>query len=339
VRRRAFGPGLLGAALAFGLAFGFGFGSSACHKAADPAPDDPKEPKAGEVAVPVRVASVTRAPLSRVVSAPGQTNALTQEKVRAPFAGTLVELTVTDGDTVRKGQTVGAIVSRDTDAALSGAREMERSARTPEEKADAERAVALADRNLVRATIRAAANGVVLSHGAATGDRVSEDQELLTVAELGSLVFVANAAQSDLALVRPGQAVSVELAGRPRAAAGVVHDVLPAANPGEFTAPVRVDLRETPPGMAIGLFGTARITVESRDAVTVPDAAILRDDVSGVTRVALVRDGKAHWVDVVTGLRGDKGTEIVSPALEPSDSVVVSGQVGLPEGAHVTIRP
>jgi len=335
VRSRELARGLF---LAAGLAFAFG--STACHKAADPAADDSKEkPSTESASVPVRVEPVTRAPLSRVVSAPGQTNALTQDKVRAPFAGTLVELTVTDGDSVRKGQTVGAIVSRDTDAALSGAREMERSARTPEEKADAERAVALAQRNVVRNTLRAAADGVVLAHGAVAGDRVAEDQELLTVAELGSLVFVANAAQSDLALVRPGQLVSVELAGRPRAAAGVVHDVLPAANPGEFTAPVRVDLREAPPGMAIGLFGTARITVESRDAVTVPDAAILRDDVSGVSRVALVRDGKAHWVDVVAGLRGAERTEIVSPALTPSDSVVVSGQVGLPEGAHVTIRP
>jgi len=290
------------------------------------------------VAVPVRVAPVTRASLSRVVSAPGQTNALAQQKVRAPFSGTLLELTVTDGDEVRKGQSVGLIVSRDSAAALEGAREMERGARTDVEKADAARALELAQRNLVRVPIHAEADGVVLSHAAAAGDRVAEDQELLTVAERRSLAFVAGVAQNDLAAVRPGQPVSVEIAGRPRAVEGVVHDVLPAANAGDFTAPVRVDFRELPPKMAIGLFGTARITVESREALTVPDAAILRDDVSGVARVALVKDGKAHWVDVVTGLRGPAGTEIVSPALTTSDRIVVSGQVGLPEGAGVTIR-
>lgn len=305
--------------------------------AAEAAPEDAKPP-AETVAVPVRVAAVTRAALSRVVTAPGQTNALAQQKVRAPFAGTLLELTVTDGDEVRKGQTVGAIVSRDSAAALDGAREMERAAATPEEKADAGRALELAQRNLIRTDVRAEASGVVLSHAAASGDRVSEDQELVTIAERDSLVFVAGVAQSDLASVHPGEPVSVELAGRARPIAGVVHDVLPSANAGDFTAPIRVDLRELPPGMAIGLFGTARITVESREAVVVPDAAILRDDVSGVSRVALVKDGRAHWVEVVTGLRGATGTEIVSPALSPSDSVVVSGQVGLPEGARVTIR-
>jgi HlyD family secretion protein len=287
-----------------------------------------KAPPAEAVAVPVRVAPVARAELSRVVSAPGQTNALAQQKVRAPFAGTLVELSVTDG----------AIVARETAAAVDGAQEMQRNARTPEEKADAERALALAERNVVRAAIHAGADGVVISHAATASDRVAEDQELLTIAERDSLVFVAGVTQSDLASVRAGQTVSVELAGRTRPIAGAVHDVLPAANPGDFTAPVRVDLRELPPGMAIGLFGTARITVESREGVVVPDAAILRDDVSGVSRVALVRDGRAHWVDVVTGLRGPSGTEIVSPELSPSDSVVVTGQVGLPEGARLTIR-
>jgi multidrug efflux pump subunit AcrA (membrane-fusion protein) len=313
---------------------------SGCRKGAEAeAPAQGEKPPAAEsVAVPVRVAAVTKAALARVIAAPGQTNALAQQKVRAPFAGTLLELTVTDGDEVRKGQTVGAIVSRDSSAALEGAREMERGARTPEEKSDAERAVELAQRNLIRTAVHAEASGVVLSHAAASGDRVSEDQELLTIAERASLVFVAGVAQSDLGSVRPGQSVSVELAGRARPIAGTVHDVLPSANAGDFTAPVRVDLRETPPGMAIGLFGTARITVESREAVAVPDAAIVRDDVSGVARVALVKDGKAHWVDVVTGLRGAAGTEIVSPALSPSDSVVVSGQVGLPEGARVTTR-
>jgi multidrug efflux pump subunit AcrA (membrane-fusion protein) len=310
-----------------------------CRRGAgDPEPgegkDKPAPPEA--VAVPVRVAPVARAALSRVVSAPGQTSVLAQQKVRAPFAGTLVELTVTDGDAVRRGQTVGAIVARETAAALDGAREMQRTARTPEEKADADRAVSLAERNVIRAPIRAEADGVVMAHAAAAGDRVSEDQELLTIAERDSLVFVANVAQSDLVSVRPGEPASVELAGRARPVAGVVHDVLPSANPADFTAPVRIDLRDALAGIGIGLFGTARITVESREALTVPDAAILRDDVTGVSRVAVVKDGRAHWVDVVTGLRGTAGTEIVSPPLSPSDSVVVSGQVGLPEGARVT---
>src|SRR4030095_5451468 len=105
----------------------------------DRSPEPPKPSADAEatptVSGPVRVAAVGRRTLSETVSAPGHTVALAQEKIRAPFAGTLTELSVTDGDRVRAGQTVGTIVSRDSDAALIGAREMERQARRETEEA------------------------------------------------------------------------------------------------------------------------------------------------------------------------------------------------------------
>ena len=290
-------------------------------------------------AVPVQTAPVARATLAQAVSAPGRTAALRQQKIRAPFAGTLLEMTVADGDLVRRGQVVATIVSRDSEAALAGAREMEREAKTPGEKQDAERAVALAERNLVRAPIRASADGAVLSHAAAAGDRVAEDQELLTIAERSSIVFIADVVQTDLPMIRPGQSVSVELAGRPRPLSGAVHDVLPAANASDFTAPVRIDLPRLGGTAGIGLFGTARITVaEHPNVPVVPEAAVLRDDVTGISRIALVRNGIARWTPVSTGLRGGAGVEIVSPPLSAGDLVIVSGHVGLPDGARVTAR-
>ena len=54
-------------------------------------------------AIPVRVAAASRATLADVVSGPGRTAALTQQRIRAPFAGTLTELAVADGDRVRRG--------------------------------------------------------------------------------------------------------------------------------------------------------------------------------------------------------------------------------------------
>ena len=312
----------------------------ACRGRAPEAPAPPPGTSAEVVAVPVRIAAVTRATLTEEVSAPGHTAALAQEKIRAPFAGSLTELSVADGDRVRRGDTLGAIVSRDSEAALAGARDMERQARTEAEKTDAARALALAERGLVRAAFLAPTDGIVLSHGAVRGDRVSEDQELLTIADAGSVVFLVDAPQSDLARIRPGQLVSVELAGRPGAVAGTVHDVLPGANAADFTAPVRVDLRGLDRVPPLGLFGTARITVaEHRDALVVPDSALLRDDVTGATRIAVVEKGRAAWRDVSAGLRAGGRVEIKSPALEAGMSVVVSGQVGLAEGAPVAATP
>ena len=287
----------------------------------------------------VRVAAVAHATLPLTVSAPGKTAALAQQKVRAPFAGTLTDLKVADGDPVSRGQTLGTIVARESEAAVSGAREMLREASTPSERSDAERALALAQKDLIRRALVASWDGAVISHTASAGDRVTEDQEILTISESASLVFLVDVPQSDLSRIRPGQKATVELAGGRAPVTGAVHSVLPGANAADFTGQVRVDLPAAAATGPIGLFGTAHILVGERSGVAVvPDAAILRDDVSGVSRVCLVVDGKAHWTDVAAGVKDSGRTEIVSPPLADGQPVIVSGLVGLPEGKNVSIE-
>jgi RND family efflux transporter MFP subunit len=289
---------------------------------------------------PVRAGAVVAATLFEVVPAPGHTAALSQQKVRAPFAGTLVELRVADGDIVRRGQAVGTIVSRESEAALSGAREMAREAQTPAQRADAERAVLLAERNLVRKALLATADGPVLSHAAASGDRVTEDQEVLTIADASSIVFLADVPQSDLPRIRPGAPAAVEIGAGRGVLTGRVHSILPGANAADFTGSVRIDLPERAERLSIGLFGMARVTVGERiDALTVPDAAVVRDDVSGVSRVVLIANGRARWVPVKVGLRQGGATQITGNGIVPGARVVVSGMVGLPEGKSVSIQP
>jgi len=291
-------------------------------------------------AIPVRVAAVVRATLAQVVSGPGRTTAFSQLKVRAPFPGTLTELRVIDGDAVRRGQVLGSIVSRDSEAALAGAREMRRQASSPAEQSDADRAVALAEKNLVRAPLLASADGRVLSHAASRGDRVSEDQEILVIEDAASVAFVADFPQADLGRIRPGEKASVEIGGRARPISGVVRTLLPSANPADYTAPVRIDFQGAESQLPLGVFGTARITVGRRENVlVVPEAAVLRDDVTGVSRLAVVQEGRAHWLVVTTGAREAGRTEILSGQLAEGDRIVVSGQVGLPDGSPVSVQP
>ena len=283
--------------------------------------DDPgkeKESAAARPATPVKAAPVSRITLFEIVSAPGKVTAMTQAKVRAPFAGTLTELRVTDGDPVSAGQIIGSIVARDSEAALSGAREMERQASTDSERGDAARARALAEKNIVRAPLKVASDGVVESHAASAGDRVSEGEEIVAVAEGRSLVVIADVPQLELPKIRPGEAVTIEVAGRPPLP-GTLHDVLPGGPGSDLTVPVRIDFGAAPRALPVGLFATARIRVaEHADALTVPDAAILRDDITGSARVALVgADGKAYWVAVTPGLSQGGRTEITAPALPP----------------------
>ena len=288
-------------------------------------------------ATPVTVASVRRATLGLTVSAPGRTEALRPLRVRAPFTGTLTALRVADGDVVSAGEELGTMVARASAAALTGARAMLEAARTDQERADAQRALELATHGLVQQPLRASDRGVVVSHGANAGDLVNEGDDILTIAPAGSIAFIAQVAQSDLAPVRPGQRAMVTLAARPAPLAGIVHAILPSASAENLSAPVRIDFADPGAGVALGLFGTAAITVgERRDVPVVPEACVLRDDVYGTASIAVVTpENRAHWVVVTTGARAGGLVEIVTPALASGTRVVVSGQVGLPEGALV----
>jgi Cu(I)/Ag(I) efflux system membrane fusion protein len=302
---------------------------------------DARDSKKGEASAsgpptPVRVAPVERTTLAQIVSAPGKIAAMSQAKVRAPFAGTLVDFTVTDGDQVHRGQVVGSVVARDSEAALAGAGEMERDAKTDAERRDAARAVELARRNLVRAPLRVASDGIVVSHAASSGDRVSEGEEILSIAETGSLVVLADVPQAQLPKIRAGEPTRIEIPGRDPIA-GRLHGILAESGPSDLTAPVRIDLDPASPGAAVGLFAMARITVaERRNVPSVPDAAVVRDDVTGASRVAVAgADGKAHWIAVTPGISQNGRTEIAAPELDPATRVIVSGQAGLPEGTAV----
>jgi RND family efflux transporter MFP subunit len=293
-------------------------------------------------ATPVRAAPIARASLNVVVTAPGRTEALRQDRIRAPFPARLVALHVTDGDKVTAHQVVAEIVSKNSEAARQGAGQMLAAARTAQDSADAQRAIQIADQTLVRQPLRAPAAGVVLSHAAEEGDYLDEGEVFLTIAEAGAVFFNAQVTQSDLDRVRPGQRARVDLPAVGSTPVGaVVHAVLPSASSQNLSAPVRLDFSPPRPDLPLGLFGTAGIVVaRRRDAVVVPAAAVLRDDVSGISRVALIdATSIARWVVVQTGTRQGDSVEIVSPALTPGQRVIVQGQVGLPDSTRVQIQP
>jgi multidrug efflux pump subunit AcrA (membrane-fusion protein) len=302
---------------------------------ADTAPAD-----AGGARVPVTLASARTMTFEQTVEAPGATQALFEHKIRAPYAGRLSRLRATDGAQVHRGQVMAELLSQESVAALSGAQAMAQAATSAPAKAEAARALALARSSAVSRVLSAPVDGVVLSHSASDGDLVAAGDELFTIADPKAIVFVAQVVQTDLPQIHAGQDVSVTLASRTQPVKGTVKTVLPSASSAALAAPVRIQLGTSPAG--VGFFGTARIVTGTHPgAVGVPAAALLRDDVSGVTRIARVgKDGTAHWVEVTPGLAQAGWVELVGGGGPvPGESVIVGGQVGLPDGARVIGEP
>jgi multidrug efflux pump subunit AcrA (membrane-fusion protein) len=304
---------------------------------------DPKsaDPVQTPQATPVSVATVELATLVETVTAPGSTVILVEQQVRAPFSGVLTALDVVEGDRVARGKQIGKLVARDSEAAVRGAEEMVRQAMSDQERTDAERALELARRHRVEVPLVATVSGVVTSRAASAGDLVAEDQELVTIAAADSLVFRANLAQSELARIRPGQTAAIDLPGSAQPLAGRVHGLLAGPVASDLTAPVRIDLVQPAVPLVTGLFATVRIVIAEHRAVpVVPSSAVLRDDLSGETRIATVDgESKLHWVTVETGLRQGDRIEIVRPPLSAGEQVVTSGQIGLEEGTALVVQP
>ncbi len=314
---------------------------AACSGGGSGKGDESGSPPAGDTAaaVPVDLGRIVRDTLRVIVTASGRTQVLREETVRAPFAGTLTELRVTDGDRVREGDLLGRLVARSSEAAMEGAQAMLASARDAADSADAKAALALARREWVERVLKAPAAGVVLSHAATEGDRLGEGDEIVKLAAAGSAVFQAEVSQSDLARVKPGQRAWVRLSARADSLLGAVHGVLPTAAGDAFSAPVRIDLVNGLDVPAVGLFGTATIVVgERRGVLSAPAEAVITDDVTGISRVAAVRGGIAVWDTVRTGVADRGRVEITGPGVSAGETVIVNGQVGLPDSAAVRAR-
>ena len=179
-------------------------------------------------ATPVTMAEVVRRNIAVTLSGPGQVDAVEDERVRAPFNGTLVSLRVKLGDHVYQGESVGEVVAQNSEAALTGARAMLHSASTPEQQRDAQRALSLAERALVRTALPAPRTGIVIARPASSGEIVAEGDSIVSIGATNSMAFFVNVAQSELGRIRTGEQALIQLALGGAPLRGRVKRVLPS---------------------------------------------------------------------------------------------------------------
>ena len=166
------------------------------------------------------------------------------------------------------------------------------------------------------------------------GGRVTAGTPVLTVVDVSALGLVAEVDETDVLLVEPGLAATVEL----DAATGATYearvravDVLPTQSTrGGVAYRVRLALSTgrfadgaDAPTPRPGMSAVVRLRVrEATDAVTVPAAAVFSAE--GRDTVWLVRDGRAERVPVTVGVQGADVVQIVR-GVQAGQRVVVRG--------------
>ncbi|MFZ1081364.1 MAG: efflux RND transporter periplasmic adaptor subunit [Candidatus Kryptoniota bacterium] len=289
---------------------------------------------------PVKVAAVTVGDMTQVINVPGSAQALRDEKIRAVISGKVVDLKVLEGDYVRKGQALLTIISKESDAAIAGAREMVALATTDAQKNEAEKALELAQQSASKSVVAAPFDGTISNRVVTDGEYVTEDADLLEIVDNSSVYFMANLPIQNSQSVHRGQKVIVKFptTNFPQMS-GIVAAINPDVDPSSQRVDVRITFNSVPQLLKPGIFGIAAINIGERMSVLlVPKSAVYHDD--ELNKYFVVRaqgDTLALLTPVNIGLSDSTHVEIIS-GLSIQDIVVTSGGYGLPDSTGIEVK-
>lgn len=293
--------------------------------------------------------------------------------VRAKAAGTLLSLDVAEGSRVKAGQTLGTIDLSDlqsraaeraagVDSAKArvaeaarlhasnidlanqkfiSANALESSAATLEaaraQLKSAQAQLATLALGIREAALTAPISGVVGKRNVVPGEKLSAEQELLTVVDLNELELAGVVGTHQVALLKPGQKLAVRVEGAPAPVEGRIDRIAPSAEAG--TRGIRVVVRVPNPGEAFraGQYASAVVMLDdSAQRLTVPVAAV--GQASGQDFVWTIEKGALVRRLVITGRRDDIiGRVEVTQGLSADTQLLAARFDALKEGAPARI--
>lgn len=230
--------------------------------------------------------------------------------VTAPVAGYIVTARVEPGQSVRAGQGIFSLETMENRTLQTGQ----------------------------TVPVTAGRGGIVLDVTGQPGGYVTEGGPLCTVAETGSLVFELNVPYEQHALARPGVRCTIELPDGSRypATLGTTLGTMDIASQSAHVV-ARARTGFLPEGMnAKAIFHRGGTPAPGKWVL--PKSAVQRDETLTSSWVmVLTRGNVARRVPVTLGRSDADRVEVISTALRPSDSVILTGGYGLVEGDTVVV--
>ena len=293
--------------------------------------------------------------------------------VRAKAAGTLLTLTVAEGSRVRAGQVLGTIDSADIGSRLAERNAMLEAARAT--LAQAERTQAsnqrLADQQFIsaialetsksaldtaRAQVRAAQAqvdtvrlssrdnqivapiaGVVAKRHVVAGEKLSPEQQVLTIVDLARLELAGTVGTHEVAQLAPGMDVQVVVEGVADKGVGKLARIAPAAEPGTRSIGVAIELANPKEALRGGQYAVAKVDLaDPLQRLTLPLSAV--GNTAGQDHVWVIESGVLARRAITLGRRDMReGRVEVLQGVSSGAQVLAARFDNLREGAKAIV--
>jgi RND family efflux transporter MFP subunit len=321
--------------------------------------------------VKVRTATVAETETNDWVEAVGTVRSIKEAMIAGKVMGTVTEIRKSAGESVRKGEVLIVIDSRDVAGQISQAQGA---------LAQAQAAVALAETNFHRferlhtkgsasdleldqarfqfetakgaveqaegalktarsyqsyAEIAAPFDGRVVDRHADVGDLAAPGHPLMTIEGEGRKRLMVSLDADRVSVATVGKSVRVEIPSLgDRTIEGTVAEIVPAADPATHSFLVKIDLQEDP-ALRAGLYGRAIFPGGERRALLVPRSAIHHR--GGLTGVLVVESDRVTFRLVTVKQEDSDPIEILS-GLSPGESIIIAAPATLEIGSPVEVQ-
>jgi len=178
-------------------------------------------------------------------------------------------------------------------------------------------------------------SGVVTERPLFEGEMASSGAPILTVMDISRVIAKVNLTQEQAAYLKKGDPASI--AAPEGEAAGKVTVISPAVNQNSTTVEIWVEADNAHSLLRPG--GNVRVTFQAdsvADALVAPASALISSKEGELTVLVAGKDNLAHEHKVETGIRTADKVQIVK-GVQAGDRVIVSGGVGLDDGAKIRI--
>ncbi|MFC2631442.1 MAG: efflux RND transporter periplasmic adaptor subunit [Porphyromonas pasteri] len=282
-----------------------------------------------------------------------QLEAKVVNNITAQAGGRLKQLLVKVGDRVGAGQAVARMeATQASQAQIQLADAKTNFARMDElykvggvSKAQWEQAKSAVDQaklaygNAAENTVlRSPISGFVTAKNYDNGDMTSPQLPVVVIQQIAPVKAVIGVSEQYYSYLKKGAAatLSVDALGE-ETFSGVVTNIFPTLDPVTHTVSTEIEVANKDLKLRPGMYARVHLDFGTKEALTVPDKAIVRQAGSGARYVYVFSGGKAVYRAVELGQQQGDLYEVVS-GLNAGDQVITSAPSNLKNGLSVKLR-